>query len=96
MCYDIISDKLKDRIRIFRGNSTESQSWKTLIERIASYVDFCREVNGMEQEDIVGSFGVKAANMAALKREWIDGKLRFMLGQLESLCGGKYLPYLKI
>ncbi|MCQ2422295.1 MAG: hypothetical protein MJ064_04760 [Lachnospiraceae bacterium] len=47
----------------------------------------------MEQEDIVGSFGVKADNMAALKREWIDGKLSFMFGQLESLCGGKYLPY---
>ncbi len=62
-----------------------AEEWKKLLGKIDEYVDFCSEVNKMDQKDVVRNYGAVAArNMGTYSREWIDSKLQFMLGQLRS------------
>ena len=64
-----------------------AEKWKNLLVRIDEYVDFCNEVNEKPQEETIRIFGKEATDtMSAYTREWIDGKLQFMLGQLKSMC----------
>ena len=52
--------------------------------KIDEYVAFCNEVNMKEPEEVIRIYGAKAAdNMRHYTREWIDGKLEFMLGQFK-------------
>jgi len=51
---------------------------------IDEYVKLCESVNAKDSEEIILCFGKKAAdNMRTYTREWIDGKIQFMLGQLK-------------
>ena len=55
--------------------------------KIDEYVAFCSQVNKQPKAEVVRIYGEKAAdNMSHYTREWIDGKLEFMLGQLKSRC----------
>ena len=64
-----------------------AESWKKMIAKIDEYIVFCNEVNAKDPEETVRIYGAKAAeNMRHYTREWIDGKLEFMLGQLKSFC----------
>ncbi|MCR5031958.1 MAG: helix-turn-helix domain-containing protein [Lachnospiraceae bacterium] len=61
--------------------------WKRLSEKIDAYVTFCATVKKKPKTEVLQIFGEKAAdNMSHYTREWIDGKLEFMQGQLKSLC----------
>lgn len=63
-----------------------ADEWKNLIAKIDEYVSFCKEICEKDYAEVVRQYGSKAAkNMTAYTREWIDSKLTFMLGQLESL-----------
>ncbi|WP_035785712.1 helix-turn-helix domain-containing protein [Butyrivibrio sp. XPD2002] len=63
-----------------------AENWKKLLSVIDEYVKMCQKVNEKDPEEIIRSFGEKAAgNMRTYTRKWIDGKLQFMLGQLKSL-----------
>ena len=63
-----------------------AENWKKLTAKIDDYVAFCQEINKKEPAEINRIYGNKAAdNMKSYTREWIDGKLQFMLGQLKSL-----------
>jgi transcriptional regulator with XRE-family HTH domain len=63
-----------------------AENWKKLLSVIDEYVKVCQKVNEKDPEEIIRSFGEKAAgNMRTYTRKWIDGKLQFMLGQLKSL-----------
>ena len=45
---------------------------------------FCQKISSSDRTEVIRTFGEKAAdNMAHYTREWIDGKLEFMLGQLK-------------
>ncbi len=71
-----------------RNNESKKAAaeWEILNAKIDDYVDFCKEINEKNHDEIVSLYGIKAANyIASYTREWIDGKLNFMLGQLESL-----------
>ena len=62
-----------------------AENWKKLLSVIDEYVKFCEGVNAKDSEEIILCFGKKAAdNMRTYTREWIDGKIQFMLGQLKS------------
>ncbi len=64
--------------------------WKRLVLKIDEYVDFCHKVNLVGRDEVVATFGKKAAdNMEHYTREWIDGKLKFMLGQIKSWSNGE-------
>lgn len=63
-----------------------AEMWKKLLEKIDKYVSFCEKINETDYDKIARSYGAKAAdNMVSYTREYIDGKLTFMLGQLESI-----------
>lgn len=67
-----------------------AEEWKKLIAKIDEHVMFCQEINNKDHDEVVRSFGVKAANnMASYTREWIDGKISFMLGQLKSVSSNE-------
>ena len=72
--------------------------WAILNAKINDYVDFCKEINEKNNDEIVSLYGIKAANnIASYTREWIDGKLNFMLGQLESLSSKEvYMEFKKL
>ena len=62
-----------------------AEQWKKLLQKIDWYVAFCDQVNEKELAEVVRIFGEKSArNMRSYTREWIDGILGFILGQLES------------
>ena len=63
-----------------------AENWKKLMVKIDEYVEFCHEINEKDPAEITRIYGNKAAdNMKSYTREWIDGKLQFMRGQLKSL-----------
>ncbi len=59
--------------------------WKRLVAKINDYVEFCQKVSLGKKDEVVATYGKKAAElMENYTRDWIDGKLEFMLGQLKS------------
>ncbi|WP_026651501.1 helix-turn-helix domain-containing protein [Butyrivibrio proteoclasticus] len=61
-----------------------AEEWKKLLAKIDKYVEFCSEVNKKDSKEVVRSYGdIAARNMGTYTRDWIDGKLQFMLGQLK-------------
>ncbi|MCR4945751.1 MAG: hypothetical protein K5929_02245, partial [Lachnospiraceae bacterium] len=67
-----------------------AEEWKRLSAKIDEYVAFCSEVNERPKAEVVRIYGEKAAgNMSHYTREWIGGKMEFMLGQLKSRCSAE-------
>ncbi len=67
-----------------------AEEWKRLSAKIDEYVAFCSEVNERTKAEMVRIYGEKAAgNMSHYTREWIDGRLEFILGQLKSRCSAE-------
>ncbi len=63
-----------------------ADEWRILNAKIDEYVDFCKDINAKSYDERVCMFGKKSAdNMASYTKEWIDGKIEFMLGQIESM-----------
>lgn len=87
-CQGFYRDTYKYLIGAYLRNNEPKKAaaeWKKLVARIDEYVSFCDEVNKSSQSEVARIYGQKAAvNMRAYTREWIDGKLQFMLGQLKS------------
>ena len=75
-----------------------AKEWKILIAKIDEYVDFCNKINEMDYDEIVCVYGIKATNnMKSYTKEYIDSKLDFMLGQLESLTSNEvYVEFKKM
>lgn len=75
-----------------------AKEWKILIAQIDEYVDFCNKINEMDYDEIVCVYGIKATNnMKSYTKEYIDSKLDFMLGQLESLTSNEvYVEFKKM
>lgn len=88
LCQGYYRDTYKFLIAAYLRNDMPEKAageWKKLLAKIDEYVSLCCEVNEKEQGEVIRIFGKKAANnMSAYTREWIDGKLQFMLGQLKS------------
>ncbi len=89
-CQGFYRDTYKFLVGAYLRNGEPEKAaeiWMKMNARIDEYVDFCKEVNAKDPEEIVRIYGVKAAdNMKHYTREWIDGKLEFMMGQLKSFC----------
>ena len=87
-CQGFYRDTYKFMIAAYiRNNEPEkaAETWKILMPKIDEYVEFCSKINERDQDEIIRCFGKKAAdNMRNYTREWIDGKIVFMKGQLKS------------
>ena len=58
--------------------------WKRLNSKIDEYVAFCEKVCSAGRSEVIRDYGEHAwDNMSKYSREWIDGKLQFILGQLK-------------
>ena len=67
-----------------------AEEWKRLNSKIDEYLDFCEQEREADRAVLVSDFGEHAAeNTIKYSREYIDGKLQFMLGQLKSWCEGE-------
>lgn len=67
-----------------------AEQWKALNKKIDDYVQFCSEAISEGKVQLVQKYGEKSAyNMERYTREWIDGKIQFILGQLKSWCDGE-------
>ena len=88
-CQGFYRDTYKYLIAAYLRNNEPAKAaakWKELMPKIDEYVDFCSEINAKDPEEVVRIYGAKAAgNMRSYTREWIDGKIEFMKGQLKSL-----------
>ena len=88
LCQGFYRDTSKFLIAAYlRDNQPEkaAKEWKRLLAQIDEYVCFCQKIRSCEKSEVIREFGQKAAdNMEHYTREWIDGKLQFMLGQLKS------------
>ena len=64
-----------------------AEEWKRLNSKIDEYLAFCEQESETDRAVLVRDFGEHAAeNTFKYSREYIDGKLQFMLGQLKSWC----------
>lgn len=64
-----------------------AEEWKRLNSKIDEYLAFCEQEREADRAVLVRDFGEHAAeNTIKYSREYIDGKLQFMLGQLKSWC----------
>lgn len=64
-----------------------AEEWKRLNSKIDEYLAFCEQEREADRAVLVREFGEHAAeNTIKYSREYIDGKLQFMLGQLKSWC----------
>ena len=60
-----------------------ADNWKKMNAKIEEYLAFCDKVNAGDPEEVKRIYGpIAAENMSHYTREWIDEKLKFMLGQL--------------
>lgn len=89
-CQGFYRDTYKFLIAAYLRNgepAKAAQKWERLAEKIDEYVNFCQEINARDPDETIRVYGIKAAdNMKSYTREWIDGKLQFMLGQLKTMC----------
>lgn len=70
--------------------SKAAAEWERLNTVIDGYLEFCNQVRTADKADVIREYGEHAAeNMFKYTREFIDGKLQFMLGQLKSWSDGK-------
>ena len=86
-CQGFYRDTSKFLIAAYLRNNQPDKAaneWKRLLAKIDEYVCFCQKISSSDRTEVIRTFGEKAAdNMAHYTREWIDGKLEFMLGQLK-------------
>ena len=98
-CQGFYRDTYKFLIGAYLRNNEPvkaAENWKILLSKINEYLSFCQEVNEKDPEEINRIFGKKAAdNMSSYTREWIDGKIEFMLGQLKSFSNDEVFAEFK-
>jgi hypothetical protein len=87
-CQGFYRDTYKFLIAAYLRNGEvqkAADNWTKLNSKIDEYVEFCNSVNAEDAEETIRKYGAKATeNMRHYTREWIDGKLEFMLGQFKS------------
>lgn len=89
-CQGFYRDTVKFLVAAYLKNNKPdkaAQEWNKLCAKIDEYLQFCKEINSLNESQVIHEYGKKAAdNMRHYTREWIDVKKEFMLGQLKGWC----------